>query len=67
MKNFERLNKNEMKMIVGGVDIENFGDKKCGDTCGSDASCPNDCFLCVGGGSMGVGNTCKSSRAEEIA
>ena len=67
MKNFERLNKNEMKMIVGGVDIENFGDKICGDPCGSDAVCPNGCPLCLGGGTMGSGNVCKSSRGEEIA
>jgi hypothetical protein len=66
MKNFERLNKNEMKMVVGGVEFENLGDKKCGDTCAGDAQCPNDCFLCVGGGSMGEGNTCKSSRPDEI-
>jgi hypothetical protein len=67
MKNFVRLNKNEMKMIIGGVDKEISGDKKCDDACNNDAQCPNDCFLCVGGGSMGVGNTCKASRGNEIA
>jgi hypothetical protein len=41
MKNFERLNKNEMKMIVGGDDrLAAVAGDDCSSQCTTDAGCP---------------------------
>ena len=41
MKNFVRLNKNEMKMIVGGTDDRIVaGSDDCTSECSSNADCP---------------------------
>ncbi len=50
MKNFEKLNKNEMKMIFGGREMEMFeeGEAKCSGKCPSGQTCkvPHACTKC---------------------
>ena len=50
MKTFEKLNKNEMKMIVGGRDEEIDGvGGECVNKCSSDCPCKDSRDWCVRG------------------
>ena len=49
MKNFKKLDKSEMKMIVGGFDEQIESSGECVNKCNSDCPCKDSRDWCVNG------------------